>query len=271
MVRDKYAVQLALEQREELQRLIRVGKHPARVTARARSWTSAGSSMPLDASLTVIRPCSTASRPAGTAGLSSDSTLAAWTTVLPLTRSSAAASPQVKEWCKFAPFSCRGRPGADHAESLWGSPQWPPSSVPARDMEAAKPGSRSRSTDVSWVVQGRRAAHRPSSRRPSRFFRLRVPRTEHALSNLEPIGRRPGEGAGRGAFPWPEAEPDRAAAGVHPGGAVKGSEPAGTCQAPGGQPLEHPTGGRVEVGWRVGRKLQPLQGACTTMRAGPII
>ena len=36
MVRDKYAVRLALEQREELRRLIRVGKHTARVTARAR-------------------------------------------------------------------------------------------------------------------------------------------------------------------------------------------------------------------------------------------
>ena len=36
MVRDKYAVRLAAEQREELQRLIRVGKRPARVTARAR-------------------------------------------------------------------------------------------------------------------------------------------------------------------------------------------------------------------------------------------
>ena len=36
MVRDKYAVRLALEQREELGRLIRVGKHRARVTARAR-------------------------------------------------------------------------------------------------------------------------------------------------------------------------------------------------------------------------------------------
>ena len=30
----------------------------------------------------------------------------------------------------------------------------------------------------SWVVQGRRAARRPSSRRPSRFPRPRVPRTE---------------------------------------------------------------------------------------------
>ena len=36
MVRDKYAVRLAPEQREELQRLIRVGKRPARITARAR-------------------------------------------------------------------------------------------------------------------------------------------------------------------------------------------------------------------------------------------
>ena len=61
-----------------------------------------------------------------------------------------------------------------------------------------------------------------------------------------------------GRCPWPAAQPDRAAAGVHPGGAVEGSEPAGTGQAPGGQPLDHPTGGRVGVGW----KLQPLQGAC---------
>ena len=36
MVRDKYAVQLTPEQREELGRLIRVGKSSARVTARAR-------------------------------------------------------------------------------------------------------------------------------------------------------------------------------------------------------------------------------------------
>ena len=79
--------------------------------------------MTLDASLTVTRPCSTASRTAGAAGLSSDSTLAAWATVLPLTCSSAAASPQVKELCKFAPFPFGGRPGADDAESLWDSAQ----------------------------------------------------------------------------------------------------------------------------------------------------
>ena len=36
MVRDKYAVRLAQEQREKLQRLIRVGKNSARVTARVR-------------------------------------------------------------------------------------------------------------------------------------------------------------------------------------------------------------------------------------------
>ena len=36
MVRDKYAVRLATEQREELHHLIRVGKSSARVTARAR-------------------------------------------------------------------------------------------------------------------------------------------------------------------------------------------------------------------------------------------
>ena len=36
MVRDKWAVRLEPEQREELQRLIRVGKRPARVTARGR-------------------------------------------------------------------------------------------------------------------------------------------------------------------------------------------------------------------------------------------
>ena len=36
MIRDKYAVRLVPEQREELQQLIRVGKSSARVTARAR-------------------------------------------------------------------------------------------------------------------------------------------------------------------------------------------------------------------------------------------
>ena len=56
---------------------------------------------------------------------------------------------------------------------------------------------------------------------------------------------------GRGPFPWPAAQPYRAAAGVHPGGAVGGREPAGTGQALGGQPLDHPTGRQVGVGWKV--------------------
>ena len=42
MVRDKYAVRLATEQREELQHLIRVGKSSARVTARARILLKTG-------------------------------------------------------------------------------------------------------------------------------------------------------------------------------------------------------------------------------------
>ena len=71
-----------------------------------------------------------------------------------------------------------------------------------------------------------------------------------------PLGRWPGQGTDRGQLPRPEAQPQRAATGVHPGGTVEGSEPAGTGQAPGGQPMDHPTGGRVGVGW----KLQPLQG-----------
>ena len=68
-----------------------------------------------------------------------------------------------------------------------------------------------------------------------------------------PIRCGPSEGADRGPFPRPTAQPDRPAAGVHPGGAVEGSEPAAAGQAPGGQPLDHPTGGRIGVG----RKLQP--------------
>ena len=67
----------------------------------------------------------------------------------------------------------------------------------------------------------------------------------------------PSEGAGRGPFPWPTAQPDRAATGVHPGGAVEGSKSARTGQAPGDQPLDHPTDGRIGVDW----KLQPRHGA----------
>ena len=62
------------------------------------------------------------------------------------------------------------------------------------------------------------------------------------------LGGGTGEGAGRGAFPRAAAEPERAATGVHPGGAVEGGEPAGAGQAPGGQPLDHPAGGPVAVG-----------------------
>ena len=61
MVRDKYAVRLALEQREELQHLIRVGKRPARVTARARillksddGWTAPQVAEALDVALSTV-------------------------------------------------------------------------------------------------------------------------------------------------------------------------------------------------------------------------
>ena len=46
------------------------------------------------------------------------------------------------------------------------------------------------------------------------------------------LGRRPSQGPDRGPVPWPTSEPDRAAAGVRPDGAIEGSEPAGTGQAP---------------------------------------
>ena len=61
MVRDKYAVRLAPEQREELQRLIRVGKSSARVTARARillksddGWAAPQVAEALDAALSTV-------------------------------------------------------------------------------------------------------------------------------------------------------------------------------------------------------------------------
>ena len=56
-------------------------------------------------------------------------------------------------------------------------------------MEAAKPGSRSRSTEsFLWVVQGRRAARRPSGRRPSRFPRPRVPLRGARINPCGPTG-----------------------------------------------------------------------------------
>ena len=61
MVRDKYAVRLAPEQREELQNLIRVGKSSARVTARARillksddSWAAPRVAEALDVALGTV-------------------------------------------------------------------------------------------------------------------------------------------------------------------------------------------------------------------------
>ena len=54
-----------------------------------------------------------------------------------------------------------------------------------------------------------------------------------------------GEGSGRGSFPRAAAKPDRAAAGVHPSGALERSETAGAGQAPGGQPLDHSACGKV--------------------------
>ena len=61
MVRDKYAVRLVPEQREELQHLIRVGKSSARVTARARillksgdGWAAPQVAEALDAALSTV-------------------------------------------------------------------------------------------------------------------------------------------------------------------------------------------------------------------------
>ena len=59
MVRDKYAVRLAPEQREELQRLIRVGKNSARVTARIllksdEGWAAPQVAEALDVALSTV-------------------------------------------------------------------------------------------------------------------------------------------------------------------------------------------------------------------------
>ena len=120
--------------------------------------------MTLDASLTVTRPCSTASRTAGAAGLSSDSTLAAWATVLLLTRSSAADSPWVKELCKFAPFPFEAVRGPTTPRACGIRLNDRLLQVPrCGAMETAKPGSRSRrSTDVfrGWFRAGAQRAAR---------------------------------------------------------------------------------------------------------------
>ena len=63
MVRDKYAVRLAPEQREELQRLIRVGERPARVTARARILLKSDDGWPAPASKLLSTVAVTTSSP----------------------------------------------------------------------------------------------------------------------------------------------------------------------------------------------------------------
>ena len=63
-----------------------------------------------------------------------------------------------------------------------------PLQFPRPAMEAAKPGSRSRSTKVFCGWQGRRAARRPSSRRPSRFPRPRVPLRGAHINPCGPSG-----------------------------------------------------------------------------------
>ena len=61
----------------------------------------------------------------------------------------------------------------------------------------------------SWVVQGRRAPRRPSSRRPSRFPCLPVPRTEPALSNVaQPAARKPSTNARPTEMPMKQREPE---------------------------------------------------------------
>ena len=55
----------------------------------------------------------------------------------------------------------------------------------------------------------------------------------------------------RWAFPRPTAQPDRAATGVHPGGAVEGSGQRELAKRLEVRPLDHPTSGRVGVGWKL--------------------
>ena len=177
---------------------------------RALSWTSAGSSMTLDASLTVTRPCSTASRTAGAAGLSSDSTLAAWATVLLLTRSSAAASPWVKELCKFAPFPFEAVRGPTTPRACGIRLNGRLLQFPAR----GNGNGQARLQEPLYGcffrgVQGRRAPRGPLTRRPSRFPRPRVPRTEHALTNLAPAAAsNPSTNARPTELPMKQHEPE---------------------------------------------------------------
>ena len=79
MVRDKYAVQLTSEQREELGRLIRVGKSSARVTARARillksddGWLAPQVAEALDVALSTVYRIKQRFAAAGLAGVLQD-------------------------------------------------------------------------------------------------------------------------------------------------------------------------------------------------------
>ena len=134
-----------------------------------------------------------------------------------------------------------GHPGGHpHRPALQGADLWSPGdrgSTPG-GSGAPVPVGRLRHFDVHRQAPARDGA-----------------RLQRVVAELDQgaLGRGPGKGTDRVPFPWPATEPERVAAGVHPGGAVEGSEPAGTGQAPGTQPLDHPTGGRVGVGW----KLQP--------------
>ena len=113
-----------------------------------------------------------------------------------------------------------------------------------RDLRAA--GDRGPAPGRSGIpVPGGRLRHGHFHRQAPALDGARLQRVVAELDQGV-LGRGPGESAGRRPFPWPTAGLDRAAAGVHPDGAVEGNEPAGTGQAPGGQPLDHPTGGRVE-------------------------
>ena len=66
---------------------------------------------------------------------------------------------------------------------------------------------------------------------------------DHMLSKSKGLGKRQ----------MSSGHPNAIALGVHPGGAVEGGEPGGTGHAPGGQHLDHPTGGQVRLtgapGW----------------------
>ena len=62
---------------------------------------------------------------------------------------------------------------------------------------------------VSWVVQGRRVARRPSGRRPSRFPRPRVPQREPTLPHVaQPAAGKPSTNARPTEMPMKQREPE---------------------------------------------------------------